>query len=193
MLKTALGVVIFAVLTIFTASTAQRGCQDSMKSATHWSYYPIRDMRSTVAFTPQKGSLRAPDSLSVPVQGMERVPVGASGQALAGLDLTNYYAERLANPVASDDSSIARGQRKFMRTCIPCHGTGMKGDGPVAARFMPPPDLMGASARARKDGFIYSYIRNGGAIMPSYGAMVTAQEAWDLVNYIRHMQQVSPR
>jgi mono/diheme cytochrome c family protein len=193
MLKTAVGVVVFAVMTILTASTVQRGCQDSMKSATHWLYYPIRDMRTTVAFVPQKGVLLAPDSLSVPVHGQERVPLGASGQPLTGLDLTNYYAERLTNPVASDDSSVARGQRKFLRTCVPCHGQSMKGDGPVAALFMPPPDLLSANARGRRDGFIYSYIRNGGAIMPSYGALVSAHEAWDLVNFIRHMQRTSPR
>jgi len=29
--------------------------------------------------------------------------------------------------------------------------------------------------------------------MPSYGAQVTAQEAYDLINYLRHMQQTSPR
>jgi mono/diheme cytochrome c family protein len=69
----------------------------------------------------------------------------------------------------------------------------LKGDGPVAARFLPPPDLLGSSARGRRDGFIYSYIRNGGAVMPSYGAQVTAQEAWDLVNYLRHQQRTNPR
>jgi mono/diheme cytochrome c family protein len=193
MLKTALGVVVFAVLTMLTASTVQRGCQDSIRSATQWAYFPIRDMRSSVALMPQKGFLRAPDSSSVPVQGLERAPMGAAGQPLSGLELTNFYAATLTNPVASDDSSVARGQRKFTRTCVPCHGQSMKGDGPVAAKFIPPPDLLGSNTRGRADGFIYSYIRNGGSIMPSYGAQVTAKEAWDLVNFIRHMQRTSPR
>lgn len=193
MLKSAAGVVVFAVLTILTASTVQRGCHDAMNSISHWSYYPIRDMRKSVAIMPQKGVLRPPDSTSVSYRAIDLPPVGPSGQHLAGLDLTNFLAATLVNPVASDDSSIARGQRKFMRTCVPCHGLSMKGDGPVAAKFMPPPDLLGSSTRGRKDGFIYSYIRNGGAIMPSYGAQVTAQEAWDLINFVRHMQQVSPR
>jgi mono/diheme cytochrome c family protein len=69
----------------------------------------------------------------------------------------------------------------------------MAGDGPVAALFMPPPDLLAEPTRLRKDGYIYSYIRHGGAVMPSYGAQVTAEEAWNLVNYIRHMQKTSPR
>ena len=29
--------------------------------------------------------------------------------------------------------------------------------------------------------------------MPPYGAQVTALEAWNVVNYLRHMQQKSPR
>lgn len=193
MLKSVIGVIVFAVMTMLTASTVQRGCQDSIRSATTWTYFPIRDMRTSVALMPQKGVLLAPDSTSVPVQGLERVPVNASGQPLTGLELTNYYAATVTNPVASDDSSVARGQRKFLRTCVPCHGQSLKGDGPVAARFLPPPDLLSANGRGRADGFIYSYIRNGGSIMPSYGAQVTAQEAWDVVNYIRHMQRTSPR
>ena len=43
------------------------------------------------------------------------------------------------------------------------------------------------------DGFIYAYTRHGGAIMPSYGAQVTPQEAYDLINFIRSMQKKSPR
>jgi mono/diheme cytochrome c family protein len=193
MLKTILGTLVFGVLTLLTASTAQRGCQDATRSATHLTYYPVRDMRTTVAIAPQKVVLLAPDSGSVPFGGMELPPTDAGGRPLTGLDLTKHLAETLTNPVAADDSSIARGGRKYQRTCLPCHGTGMKGDGPVAARFMPPPDLLGASARGRADGFIYSYIRNGGAVMPSYGAQVTAREAWDVVNYLRHMQRTSPR
>lgn len=185
--------VVLVVLTMLTASTAQRGCQDAVHSLTTWSYPPIRDMRTSVALMPQKGVLLQPDSLSVPIQGLELPPVGPAGKPLTGLELTNTLAATLQNPVASDDSSIARGRRKFMRTCVPCHGQTLKGDGPVAARFLPPPDLLAPNSRGRKDGFIYSYIRNGGSIMPSYGAIVTAQEAWDLVNFIRHEQQVNPR
>ena len=37
------------------------------------------------------------------------------------------------------------------------------------------------------------HVSYGVQVMPSYGAQVTAKEAWDLVNYIRHMQSTSPR
>lgn len=165
----------------------QRGCADLRKSITHLAYYPKRDMRSTVGIAPQKTYLRAPDSMSVPIGGREAwIPPGdAAGRAR--LEATFH------NPQASDDSSIARGERKFMRTCVPCHGTTLAGNGPVAAKFIPPPDLLKQTTRDRSDGYIYGYIRNGGAVMPSYGAQVTPQEAHDLINFIRHMQQTSPR
>jgi len=181
MLKASVVAVVLALVAMFTTISVQRGARDAWQSATHLPYYPIRDMRRTVALMPQKGQMMAPDTGSVPVNGREL-----------------FYdheteAARFHNPQAPDDSSIARGARKFMRTCVPCHGAKMDGTGPVAAQFMPPPDLLAQMTRERKDGYIYAYIRTGGIVMPAYGAQVTAQEAYDLINFIRHMQQTSPR
>ena len=102
-------------------------------------------------------------------------------------------AEKLHNPIPSSDASIARGDSLFHKLCVPCHGRSMAGDGPVAAQFMTPPDLLAQQTRERKDGFIYTYIRHGGVVMPSYGFQVSAEEAWHLVNFIRHQQKMSPR
>ena len=181
--RIAVGLLGIVVLTIFTATTAQQGCRDAWDAATHLSYYPIRDMRASVAVAPQKVVMRAPDEASVPTAGRD----------LAGEDPPYERNQFRSNPIAADDSSIARGERKFARTCAPCHGKTLAGDGPVAANFMPPPDLLAEPTRARKDGFLYSYIRFGGVVMPPYGAQVTAEEAWNLVNYVRHMQQKNPQ
>ena len=136
MLKSGIGLVVLVVLTVFTGASVQRGCQDVIRANTHWSYYPIRDMRRSVALMPQKVITRLPDSLSVPIQGREILPRDARGVPLTGAELNNRLGAMLVNPVASDDSSIARGERKFQRTCVPCHGATLKGDGPVAARFV---------------------------------------------------------
>ena len=50
-----------------------------------------------------------------------------------------------------------------------------------------------ATTRARTDGYIYRYIRFGGAVMPAYGAQVTAEQAWNLVHYVRSMQGKNPQ
>ena len=179
-----------ALVALVMSLSAQQGCQDLKISTLHLNYFAKRDMRTTVVLDPARGFLRDPDTTAIPTGGVDRPLAGA---ALVTPEERDAFAATFVNPQAPDDSSIARGQRKFMKTCVPCHGKAMAGDGPVAALFMPPPDLLAAPTRARKDGYIYSYVRHGGVVMPSYGAQVTAQEAYDLINFIRHMQQTSPR
>lgn len=181
--RLALGFLGIAVLTIFTATTAQQGCKDLIHSNTHWSYYPYRDMRSTVGVPPQKVVMLAPDPASVPVGGID----------FAGEEAPYERNQLRKNPTPSSDSSIARGARIAGGLCMPCHGKTLAGDGPVAAKFMQPPDLLAEPTRQRTDGFIYSYMRFGGVVMPSYGAQLTAQQAWDVVNYLRHQQRTNPR
>lgn len=191
MLRPLLGWMAVAFVAIMAGLTAQQGCQDVKQSWLHLAYFDKRDMRSSVAILPQKVAERAPDSTSVPTTGIDR--------PLAGTDLT--LAERTAmgdsmvdrSDTADREASAARGRSKFEKTCIPCHGASMMGNGPVASFFIPPPDLLGEHTRGLKDGWIYSYIRHGGAIMPSYGAQVTAAEAWDLIHYIRQQQKATPR
>lgn len=181
MLKSVLALLAAAVLTLFAVPSFQQGVKDAVNSLTHLSYYPIRDMRKSVAPAAQKGIYRPPDESSVPTTGKEI----AIDRDIAG--------ETLRNPVPASEASVAHGDSLFKKLCVPCHGRSLAGDGPVAAQFMPPPDLLGQQTRDRKDGFIYSYIRHGGVVMPSYGFQVSAEEAWHLVNFIRHHQKATPR
>jgi mono/diheme cytochrome c family protein len=177
------GLAAIGLLTIFAAGGARQGCQDLRRSATWLSYYPIRDMRHSVAIMPQKVVLLVPDSASVPVAGIDR-------------DLgREVLAKTLVNPTppAGLEASIRRGEVKFRKTCVGCHGNDLSGHGPVAPRMMTAADLLALPTRQRADGFLYACVRHGGIIMPSHGAQVTPQEAWDLVNYVRRMQKVSPR
>ena len=181
MLRSLLALVLAAFVTLFAVPSFQQGLKDAINSLTHLRYYPIRDMRKSVALAPQKGIYRTPDEASVPTTGKE-----------IAID-RDVAAETLRNPIPTDDASVARGDSLFRKLCVPCHGRSMAGDGPVAAQFMPPPDLLGQQTRDRKDGYIYSYIRHGGVVMPSYGFQVSAEEAWHLVNFIRHQQKATPR
>jgi mono/diheme cytochrome c family protein len=179
----AVGLLAIGVLAAFSAAGAQRGCEDLRRSATSLRYPAIRDMRRTIALKPQKGVLLLADSASVPVSGLERDP---------GRDV---MSATLVNPTLPADlpASAKRGEAEFRKICMQCHGKTMQGDGPVAALFMPPPDLLAAATRQRTDGFIYSYIRHGGVVMPAHGAQVTREQAWDVINYLRSMQKTSPR
>jgi S-disulfanyl-L-cysteine oxidoreductase SoxD len=188
MLKLLASSLVIVAAAAWVGAATNHGCQDVRTSFTKLSYSPIRDMRRTVAILPQKVSMRLPDSLSVPIGGREEMPDPAVLMANRAT-----IAARYVDSTAADDSSMARGERMFSRLCTPCHGAQMQGNGPVAARFMPPPDLLGATTRGRTDGYIYTYIRFGGAIMPKYGHALTQAQTWDVIHYLRQRQKVSPR
>ena len=194
MLKGLISAVLLAIATLLAATTFQQGWKDFVTSATQLDYFVVRDMRRTVVLNPQKVSTLAPDTLSVPVQGRDVDSDYLRDPNHMAVDLATQLGDQMKDPTeGATDSSIARGMRKFQKTCLPCHGPVMAGDGTVAPKFMPPPDLLAQTTRERKDGYLFSYIRHGGMIMPSYGAQVTAEEAWDLIHYIRSMQKSSPR
>ncbi|RMG39547.1 MAG: hypothetical protein D6719_13070 [Candidatus Dadabacteria bacterium] len=98
----------------------------------------------------------------------------------------------LINPQKRDAASVARGKRLFAVNCFPCHGNieakEYKG-GPVSAKFMVPPDISGAYYKNKSDGYIFGTIRFGGlAVMPALGWKLSQSETWDIVNYIRSVQ-----
>ena len=97
-------------------------------------------------------------------------------------------AAKQPNPVKPTPESIALGQERFETFCVPCHGPEAKGgvSGPVALKFVPPPDLTNAAFQGgRTDGYWHSYIMVGGAVMPAYGEALSSHEAWSVVNYLR--------
>ena len=99
-------------------------------------------------------------------------------------------AAKQPNPVKVSEASIVIGRERFTTFCAPCHGPEAKGGvtGPVATKFIPPPDLTNAELqKQRTDGYWHSYIVVGGAVMPSYGEAVSSEEAWHIVNFLRSL------
>ena len=97
-----------------------------------------------------------------------------------------------SNPVPADAASLARGAELFNINCTACHGTSGKGDGPVAAflRNKKPIDLTGPIGLSLSDGAIFMTISNGTpGGMPALNENLTVRERWDVVNYVRQLQQ----
>jgi mono/diheme cytochrome c family protein len=115
------------------------------------------------------------------------VPRG--GELLLPREQREVAAKR-PNPIKPTAASVAIGKQHFTTFCAPCHGPEAKGGvtGPVATKFIPPPDLTNAEfQRQRTDGFWHSYILAGGAVMPAYSEALSSEEAWHLVNYLRSL------
>jgi mono/diheme cytochrome c family protein len=137
-----------------------------------------KDMQKQPSIRPQQGP-RVPPANSIPRQGKEaRVDRVEAGK-------------KLNNPVKATKESIEIGKKLFQSYCALCHGADGKGGGPVAGKFVPPPDLTLEIFRNRPDGFVYETIRSGGPIMPGQGDVLTPEERWHIVNYLRTLQSGS--
>lgn len=99
--------------------------------------------------------------------------------------------KKLKNPLRPTKESIEIGKQLYGIYCALCHGADSKGSGPVAGKFVPPPDLTLEIFRNRPDGFVYETIRSGGPLMPGQGDVLTPEERWHIVNYLRTLQSGS--
>jgi mono/diheme cytochrome c family protein len=131
-------------------------------------FYTQRVMPGEMAFSMPPGSLaRSGSELSYPKEAREA-------------------AAARRNPVPATPESVKKGAGLFAIYCTPCHGAGAKGNGLVAAKFVPPPDLTNPDLqKVRTDGYWESYLSVGGAVMPSYAEALSPDERWDIVNYLR--------
>ena len=137
-----------------------------------WSH----DLDNQISIKPQELVIPPPE-FSVPVQGREfKQPLEVE--------------KNLINPIPADEASIARGAASYATFCTPCHGVDGTGAGEVVKRgFIAASSFLSEASKARTDGFMYSYIRHGGAIMPPYSFGLKPEEAWDVVNYLRSIQR----
>lgn len=102
---------------------------------------------------------------------------------------TEQMTVKLRNPLTSTVENLAHGKDLFLTNCAPCHGESGTGNGPVAHLLKnPPKDLISGQSKNLPDGYIYAVIRNGILLMPSYADAMSSSERWQVVLYIRSLQ-----
>jgi mono/diheme cytochrome c family protein len=90
------------------------------------------------------------------------------------------------NPVPVNDSSIAAGQKIYLKRCAECHGKTGNGDGPNAADLgIHPAKLSDPTIQAETDGALFWKIKVGKKPMPSYATRLSPTDRWNAVNYLR--------
>lgn len=92
-----------------------------------------------------------------------------------------------ANPHPPAARSVARGETLYLANCAACHGSLGDGDGPTALRsglvLLPLADRVPALS----DGSL-AYVMAVGTVgsgMPGFASTLSADDRWDLVNYLR--------
>jgi len=102
------------------------------------------------------------------------------------------------NPVAPDEASIELGRRLFARECASCHGARGLGDGKSAKDLEKPvPALTRVEVVAQTDGALFWKTSVGRKPMPAFQSLLSDDERWHLVNYLRELSAsrapVTPR
>ncbi|HEY8782511.1 MAG TPA: cytochrome c [Mucilaginibacter sp.] len=104
--------------------------------------------------------------------------------------VTPKPAETVKNPLAGNSSVLADAKTLYMTNCAPCHGNKGKGDGPAAQALVPKPaDHTSTAVQAETDGSLFWKLSEGRNPMPSYKKILSDQQRWELVNYIRTLRK----
>jgi len=95
---------------------------------------------------------------------------------------------RKKSPVIPNESSLAAGQKIYLKRCVACHGKTGNGDGPDAADLgIHPAKLSDPVIRAETDGELLWKITVGKKPMPNYGTRLSPTDRWNVINYIRSL------
>lgn len=92
------------------------------------------------------------------------------------------------NPIPATKENMQRAKHLFDNFCAVCHGMGGAGDGPIIPKFPNPPSYKTPTSRALSDATLYKVITEGRNTMPSHAPLVSSDDRWRLVHYIRTLQ-----
>lgn len=149
----------------------------------------IQDMMESPADKPQEYDDFFENHSAARVPPENTVPVGFKAYRY-GNDFNKASAEN-KNPLAGQTSKdvLMTGQKYYETNCAVCHGFQGHGDGPVAAKMpLKPPPLLSAKVRGWTDGGIYHVITKGQGTMGPYASHIPQAYRWQVVNYIRQLQ-----
>jgi len=179
--------ITFLILALFLIS-----CKDSKKP--NFEYAP--DMAHYLPYPSYSENPKLPlgRSALTPVEGT--VPRGHKPFPYPNdIDGFERAGRELKNPFASTQSVLAEGKRLYDIYCSVCHGEAGRGDGPVTKSEQFPKlttmDLASEVVKNLSEGQIYFVITHGFGLMNSYGGVLTPEERWKIVSYVRYLQNLS--
>lgn len=91
-------------------------------------------------------------------------------------------------PIAITPELLARGKRSFDVYCATCHGVLGDGQSQVALNFSLRKPANLHDYRGVPDGHIYQVITNGFGLMNSYASVLSVEDRWAVVAYVRALQ-----
>jgi mono/diheme cytochrome c family protein len=128
------------------------------------------------SYRPMEDPLPLP-ARSVPIEGVAYIPE-------LGVPV---------NPVAAESDSLTNGKKLYDTSCALCHGATGEGNGNFSGFLskFPPVSLVDVNRMSLSDGAIFMTITDGvpGRMPHLRENLPTAEMRWDVVNYVRLLQQ----
>lgn len=102
-------------------------------------------------------------------------------------------AAKKKNPIPADAASIALGKKLYAKECASCHGAKGLGDGPSAKDLeRPAGNLADPKMWKQTDGELYWKTTEGNKPMPNFGQLLSDEQRWHIVNYLRTLAAKPP-
>lgn len=97
----------------------------------------------------------------------------------------------VTNPIDSSNESLGRGKKIFEVNCATCHGLSGGGQGPAAHGITTFPRQLWTwyNTDSSTDGYLYWFISNGRNEMPPWGLVLSENDRWDVINYIKTLKK----
>lgn len=161
-------------LTLVVMGLSALGCSRTDPNARKLQYMP--DMADAPSVKAQESYINPPDN-SVPVNGVLYPDTVEAAEA------------DFKNPLPATEDNLAKGQFLFETYCAVCHGKDGHGQGTLGTSYpIGVPNIARADLAQRKDGFFFMKITNGKPMMPKYGHSTDPQERWQIILYLRKLQ-----
>ncbi len=148
-----------------------------------------QDMHNQPKFDQQRGTTFYADGRSVRPQAQDTVARSQGDETSYLMTGFERGKEGDGMPMPVDIALLQRGQQEYNVFCTACHSRVGNGGGIVVQRgYRPAGNFHTDRMRAMPLGHFYNVIANGYGAMPDYSAMLTVEERWAVVAYIRALQ-----
>ncbi len=127
------------------------------------------------------------------VQEPPRPPAAAGSVPVQGGEprYTFFEAQKLRNTLPATADNLARAKKLFQVNCQVCHGPQGRGNGPMTQYFQnagerTPADFTSAAVKAKSDGELFWSISTGLGQMPPFQSLLSDQDRWILLLFVRN-------
>jgi mono/diheme cytochrome c family protein len=121
---------------------------------------------------------------------------GTLETTLAGWTVDRSVAARApdeVNPFQEDSAAIDKGMVHFRAMCVQCHGAPQVESDEFAAGMNPPPPELAVAGKEWTDGELFWITKNGIRMtgMPAFGKSHSDDEIWQIVAFVRQLDDLS--